>query len=85
MNEARKTELTRIKEEKRKKIEVIQEQINQLSYETQRKLEQLNKSLRIAVDEHNRAAWCIEELDRLENPSVNQDKELIETKEDKDE
>lgn len=78
MNEVRKAELTKIKEEKRKEIEAIKIQIDKLSYETQRKIEQLNKSLRIAVDEHNRAAWCIEELERLENPSVNQDKELIE-------
>ena len=98
MNEARKAELTKIKEEKRIEIENIQNQINQWNKErqnlideydkveeSQRKLRSLNRLLRIAIDAHNRAVWCIEELVRLENPSVNADKELIETKESRDE
>jgi len=74
MYEARKKELKKIKDEKRKTIEDIQYKINGL-----------NQALRIALDEHNRAAWCIEELERLEKPTETTDKELIEDKERKSE
>ena len=67
MNEARKKELIKIKDEQKKTIAEIQQKISQLE-----------KALRVAVDKHNQAAWILEEYEKMEKPKTQTEKELTE-------
>jgi hypothetical protein len=80
MYEIRIKELDKIKKEKAAEIDRLNRRIEEVKSSLQimekqkevdfAKLNQLNMQLRIKIDEHNRAAWIIEEYEKLKESEV---------------